>query len=351
MTMLVKAERLLALRNEHQRRSLMRKVNQVRDRLPSNVPFTTSTFCHRLWDRVFIDDKANVYTCCRHMPLPAFGNLYKHTLREAWNSRGAKFWRWMTARGALPCFDHCHLLSEEELAVEFEENIHTAEVPYENLRRVTMLFGELCNVACTMCDQNHRSKEWLTLDLVKHQIDWTDVHEIVIQGGEPLAIKECKKSYIYLTDELGKKVSFMTNGLLINDEWAERLAKHAPEVPISLNATTQQTYETIMVGAKWKKMRAAVERLRSAKERLDSPMKMRAHMTIVKENVHEIPDFVAFAEEIGFDTVDYGYDNVIPAFLEKNPDLFEDVKRRLPAALDGSGIEVDVKTLRGLALC
>jgi MoaA/NifB/PqqE/SkfB family radical SAM enzyme len=143
----------------------------------------------------------------------------------------------------------------------------------------------------------------------------------------------------------------MTNGLLINEEWAERLAKHAPEVPVSLNATTQQTYETIMVGAKYKKMRAAIEHLRSAKVRLDSPLQMRAHMTIVKENIREIPDFIGFARDLGFDSVDYGFDNVVPSHLERNPELFRDVQRRLPEALHDPGIEVDVKTLKGLALC
>jgi MoaA/NifB/PqqE/SkfB family radical SAM enzyme len=257
----------------------------------------------------------------------------------------------MSARGGLPCFDHCHLLSEQELAVPFEHDVHTAEVPYESLRRVTMLFGELCNVACTMCDQDHLSKVSLSLDLLRTRIEWHAIEEITIQGGEPLAIKECKEAYIYLTEQLGKRVSFMTNGLLINDEWAERLARHAPEVPISLNATQQTTYETIMVGAKWSRMLAAVGRLRAAKERLASPMRMRAHMTIVRQNVHEIPDFIAFAAELGFDVVDYGCDNLVPAYLNANRELVADVKRRLPDALASSRIEVDRKGLIGLGLC
>ena len=348
--MLVKAERLFALRNDVQRRSLARKLNQVRERLPAHVPFTSQTFCHRLWSRVFVDDKANVYACCRHMPMPAFGNLYKNPLREIWNGRGARSWRWMTARGALPCYDHCHLLSQDELAIGFDENLHGSTVPYERLERITLLFGELCNVACTMCNQDHRSKIMLSLDLLKHQIDWTHVEGITIQGGEPLAMKECKKSYIYLTEELGKKVSFMTNGLLINDEWAERMAKGSPEVPISLNATRQETYETIMVGAKWKKMLAAVERLRSARDRLNSPMRMRAHFTIVKENVPEIPDFIGFARDLGFDEVDYGCDNVVPAWLEQNPELVDDIKRRLPRALENPGIDVNTRILQGMQL-
>lgn len=349
--MLIRPERLLALRHKPDAQSLVRALHQVRDRLPAQLPFTSNTFCHRLWDRVFIDQHANVYTCCRHMPMPAFGNLRNDTLRTCWNSRSARSWRWLTARGALPCFDHCHLLSEQELAVQLDDDVHTAEVPYERLRRITLLFGELCNVACTMCDQDHLSKVSLRLDTLRSQIEWEPIEEIVIQGGEPLAIKECKRTYIYLTEELGKRVSFMTNGLLITDEWAERLALHAPEVPISLNATQQGTYEAIMVGAKWSRMLAAVARLRAAKERLASPMRMRAHMTIVRQNVREIPDFIAFAEGLGFDRVDYGCDNLVPAYLNETPALVADVKQRLPAALAGSKIEVDRKALVGLGLC
>jgi sulfatase maturation enzyme AslB (radical SAM superfamily) len=349
--MLIKADRLLALRNQKQAQSLVRAVNHARKRLPTQLPFSSNTFCHRLWDRVFIDQHASVYTCCRHMPLPSFGNLNKSTLRSCWNSLSARAWRWSTARGGLPCFDHCHLLSREELAVQYDEAVHTAEVPYEQLRRVTMLFGELCNVACTMCDQDHLSKVSLSLDLLQRQVEWDSIDEVVLQGGEPLAMKECKSTYIYLTEQLGKKVNFMTNGLLINDEWAERLAKHASEVPISLNAVQQSTYEGIMVGAKWPRMLAAVERLRAAKERLGSPMRMRAHMTIVRENIREIPDFVPFAKQLGFDRVDYGCDNLVPSYLTKHPELFDDVKARLPAALATSGVEIDTKMLESLGLC
>ena len=43
----------------------------------------------------------------------------------------------------------------------------------------------------------------LDVELLKRNIDWTHIDDIELQGGEPLAMKNAKEIYVWLTEEKG----------------------------------------------------------------------------------------------------------------------------------------------------
>ena len=53
------------------------------------------------------------------------------------------------------------------------------------------------------------------------------------------------------------------------------------------------------------------------------------HMTIVVENVHEIPDFIRKRDEFGFEHINFGYDKKVPPYLADNPELKDELIRTI----------------------
>jgi len=152
----------------------------LKQRIP-RTPFCQSTFCIRLWKEAFITDDGDVYPCCHKLPWKV-GNLYKDSLEEIWNDGPLKLVRYLSRHRGLYCYERCTLLDEMErqaVCTEAEKGL----IEYGQLRRIKILFGQLCNISCIMCDQNHRSKKQLSVELLREKINWTNIEDIEFQGG------------------------------------------------------------------------------------------------------------------------------------------------------------------------
>jgi MoaA/NifB/PqqE/SkfB family radical SAM enzyme len=326
----------------------LQQLEILKQRIP-RAPFQKGTFCVRLWQEAFITDDADVYPCCHKLPWK-LGNLHDANLEELWNGTRIKGARHMSLHRSLYCHERCTLLDEAERAVQpTEEDKGFAQ--YRRLRRVKILFGELCNIACIMCDQDHRSKKQLSVDLLREKIDWTHIEEIEFQGGEPLAMKNAKEAYRWLTEEMGKKVNFLTNGTLITDEWAERIVKGSTWLYFSINGATTETFEKVNYGGKLDKITRNLGRVLEARERLGSDIDLVGHYTMVKENVAEVDQFPALAAKMGFDRVEFGFDmSAIPKFLKDNPDERERLRRRFAELMADPPIAIRPHRLKYLGL-
>lgn len=328
---------------------LRRRFEKVKRSVPSHLPLTVPTFCPRMWGEAFINDHGDVYYCCHKSPY-GLGNLHDAPLSELWNSARSKQMRTMSLTRTLLCYDRCRLLSEEEKETRPQkgDGIH---VPYENLSRLKILMGELCNIQCIMCDQDHRSKKALSLEMLQTRIDWTHIDDIEFQGGEPMAIKSAKESYIWLTEEMGKKVNFLTNGTLMPEEWADRISRGSDWIYFSINGATEQTFEHVNDGAKLDKLRKHATRLLEARAKNSSSMELRAHFTMVPENIAEADRFPALAKEMGFDCAEYGYDlGSIPLWLESHPEERDRLKKSFGEILQNPPVPVNAKRLKMLGL-
>jgi radical SAM protein with 4Fe4S-binding SPASM domain len=304
------------------------------------------TYCPLLWSEAFIDPKGDVYSCCHRKPA-VLGNIHTQKLEDICNGPAIREMRQKSLDGELECFERCSLIDKKA-----KRNVPAdTTFKYAGMRKLKIEFGELCNISCVMCWQDHKSKAHVDYEKMVEHVDLKPFKTINIQGGEPLAIAAAKKYYDYVASE-NKQPLLMTNGLLITDEWAEKIARHSAYIYISLNAATASTHETVNRGSKWDVVLKNIQKLRTARERLGTDLKILGHMTIIIENIHEVPLFIRDFLKFGVDTIDFGFDSRVPAYINENPFLRVTLKKDIYRALKGvQDISVvDLKRIRMLGL-
>jgi radical SAM protein with 4Fe4S-binding SPASM domain len=226
------------------------------------------TYCSDLWDGFALDKKGYVYNCCHLKPF-RIGNISDTKLEDLVNTSEMKEYRRRSLNGELACFHGCNLVRKSVSPEEFNTD---TEVDYDDLRRIHISFGEACNIRCIMCKHPERhAKDGIILDsaVVKKNVDISPFEEILVQGGEPLVIKSCLEYMEYL-ERMEKEFILLTNGLLIDNEMAQKLARNAKIVSISINAATKKTHETVNVGSDFDRVLHNIERLRTARKQVGS---------------------------------------------------------------------------------
>ena len=304
-----------------------------------------NTYCSYLWDYATIWENGDVTTCC-HYGGGTIGNIYKNNLSEIWNkSAKLKITRWLSRKGYLPCFDGCTILSLKEKK-RIAQGYLRYQNPPEYPTTVHIQHGTLCNFNCIMCRQDHKSTVILDNEVLKTNIDWPSVKRPIVQGGETLAIKSAKDFYIWLTELMGKKVLMLTNGLLINDEWANRLVLNSDVIYISVNAATEKTFQSVTGSSDFTKVIANIEKLINVKKKHKSDVTINFHFTIVPENIHEVAEAIVLADRIGCDCINYGFDRSIPAFLGKNKDIYVKIKDDIRTLLNSRALRIKIEANR-----
>jgi hypothetical protein len=73
-------------------------------------------------------------------------------------------------------------------------------------------------------------------------------------------------------------------------------------------------------------------------------------MTIVQENIHEIPQFIRKRAEFGFEYINFGYDLGIVQWLADNPGIKTELATAVQAAFVEAAVWVEPSGLRRLGL-
>jgi MoaA/NifB/PqqE/SkfB family radical SAM enzyme len=305
------------------------------------------TLCPRLWDEIFIDSKGDVFSCCHKKHRPA-GNISKGHLRDICNGRVMRGLRKESLSGRLACYKGCTLLRKEK---DIDGEAKGTQVDYRGLKRLKIAFGDACNIHCLMCRRTPGAALSLDFEALKEKIDLSPFESIELQGGEPLFIESARRFFDHASS-LGKKVSFLTNGTLIDDVWARKIAAHSLFVNFSLNAASKTTHELVNRGSRWETVLANVAKVRAAREASGNPLMIIGHMTIVMENLEEIPLFITSCRGLGFDRINFGYDRRVPLYLKLHPFKAESLASRISEAMEGCAEQgrVDVFRLRLLGL-
>jgi len=201
-----------------------------------------------------------------------------------------------------------------------------------------------------MCWQDHRKRLTLDHNVAISNVDLAPVRTVKLQGGEPLAIKSLRRYFDHVTS-LGHRVSLITNGTLINDEWAEKIANHSDFIEISINAASKNVHERVNLGSNWERVLKGIARLKDARARHSSKLRIYGHMTLVADNLHEIAAFIKTGQSLGFDELRFGYDKQVPTMLAKNEVLRDRLRQEVTQAARGfSKRYVDDSRLRQLGL-
>lgn len=310
-------------------------------------PEKKETYCPLLWGEVYIDPKGDVFACCHKKPA-VLGNIHHEKLENICNNSIIRELRQKSLNGQLECFERCTIIDKEK---ERNAPRKTTFDYRSDPKKLKIEFGELCNIGCIMCWQDHKSKTVLNHKKVIENVDLTPFESVDIQGGEPLAIADAKAYYEYVASQ-GKHPFLMTNGLLINDQWAEKIVLSSAFIHVSINAATAKTHEIVNKGSKWDVVLRNIQRLKASRQRHKTDFKIIGHMTIVIENIHEISLFIENFPQFGFDRIDFGYDTKVVGHLRANPFLRIALKRDIFKAcrsLKDASL-VDLKRLKMLQL-
>ena len=278
------------------------------------------TFCPFLWNSVYIDFRGDVYNCCQMVQ--KIGNIYTHHLRESINSKEQLRLRECSQSGRLKCAKGCSIIADE-----YKKERSDLHIGYHELERLKFHISEFCNIGCIMCTQEHANREVLDIEKACEHIDVAPFSEIAIEGGEPLAIEATRHLFRHMVNQ-GKQVNILTNGLLIDSQWASRIARHSEYIYISVNAATKATHEKVNRGSSFNQVMENIGLLRRQRDKSGSNLRIRGHMTIVPQNLHEIPSFIHRFKELGFDTIDFGFDGSITHLLDTKPRIRKVISER-----------------------
>jgi len=110
---------------------------------------------------------------------------------------------------------------------------------------------------------------------------------------------------VRIAREAGCSVGTTTNGTLITEEVARRLAEELDVVGISVDGVTAAIYESIRQGAKFNQVIKGVRQLAAAKREMRNDGYPLVSLLFLKNrrNIHELPDMVDLAAELGADEV------------------------------------------------
>jgi len=155
-----------------------------------------------------------------------------------------------------------------------------------------------CNLGCLhCCEEAGRSMpDEMTkneaLDFCKQVVE-LDIPYMAISGGEPLTCPHLFDVCRFIRDN-NISLKIETNGELIDDEFARRLAElKLRSVQVSLDGATPETHEKLRVGGDWKKAVAACKYL------VQHGVNTEIVFVPTKFNIHEISDVIDLAYSMG----------------------------------------------------
>src|ERR1039458_694531 len=117
-------------------------------------------------------------------------------------------------------------------------------------------FGELCNIQCIMCPQDHLSPVGISpesIERVKEAIP--SIANMTLTGGEPTAFKQCWEiiEHFNLYASKQARIGILTNLKSVSKQRVERYFNNINYLGLGINvdAAKKATYEHIRRGANW----------------------------------------------------------------------------------------------------
>lgn len=221
-----------------------------------------------------------------------------------------------------------------------------------NPSKVTFQTTDVCNLDCPHCQIPRAAKlaamhPALLDDLRRHLLpDLIELHPTNL--GEPFAWPHFRELCADLAAH-GVLLDLTTNGTLLTADRAEWLAPIARDIKVSFDGATAPTFERLRRGASFERVcanvRGLVDRLRRVRVR--RPI-VALQMTLMRDNVDELPALVRLAHDLGADRVKaYHLFSFRPELDEQSlmPHLEHYERDILPAALalgESLGVELQL---------
>jgi len=169
-----------------------------------------------------------------------------------------------------------------------------------------------CNLNCIMCGGRKSASRQMVMDLEIFKKRMLPVFHTVedFQFGcrnEALMTPYYAEAIRLIQPFLrsGVKGKTVTNGTLLSESKIAAIIDSDifHRVSISVDAVSENLFEHIRRGAKFKRVMKNVEGLVRYRNRQKSSTEIEFIFTIMKENIHELPDLIILAKELGVDRV------------------------------------------------
>jgi MoaA/NifB/PqqE/SkfB family radical SAM enzyme len=177
------------------------------------------------------------------------------------------------------------------------------QAPGGLLRSLKVKLISTCNLRCTMCRYWRIPRRALALDVVRAVLEDAAAlgcRKVHLSGGEVTLYPELPSVIAHATTR-GLRVNLTTNGVLLDRgrarQWIDA-GLHA--VSVSLDGATAATHDAIrgVVGA-FDQTIKGVRNLMREILRQGSRLRLRINCVVQRRNLHELPDLVRLAVELG----------------------------------------------------
>ena len=264
---------------------------------------------HPLYEAEIAED-GQVYLCCSAIMPFSVGSLQSDSFKNIWNSPRARLMRLTAINGtAIFCSpERCGWLRFCNEAFPVVQK-QTSDDPLI----MNIAVDATCNLSCASCRTGYICAD---PGSVQEKCDWLkclrgsfyrNVRDIYVAGNG-----ECMVSTVYqfyLVEELPKYFSgnlhLITNGQVWNQFLIETILDHyCPEVLVSVDAWSRETYETLRRGGKHKTL------MENLGKYLNLRKNSRISTVIVRfvvqhANYREIPLFIDHMRQLGVDRMEF----------------------------------------------
>lgn len=197
-----------------------------------------------------------------------------------------------------------------------EEEIAQKKIKLESLPiRLGVTLTTRCNLQCVMCEV--RKVSWdipkKTIDEILEYLPYLEY--IMWLGGEVFYSNHFEELFEKAAANPYLQQAIFTNGILINEKWAEKLAKSNVVLNYSIDGFSKNTYELIRKGAKFEELLKSIELINKYDTHEEKKTNCKKfikgiNFTVMESNYHEVGIAVDFAKKYEFDLLTINFMHV-----------------------------------------
>ncbi|MBN2407703.1 MAG: radical SAM protein [Elusimicrobia bacterium] len=176
-----------------------------------------------------------------------------------------------------------------------------------------------CNLRCRMCGV-WDNQEWDIPDRAVSEIAGLipGLGQITWTGGEVFLSRHFRQLFESARRNPVLKQTVLTNGLMIDEYWAEQLTLSGATIAFSIDGVTEKTYESIRTGARFAGVLEAIDLVNRFRNR--HPAETQLSFVLQESNYRELDRVLPFADEHGFSTV--ALLNMMHPCITCDPEIF-----------------------------
>lgn len=169
-------------------------------------------------------------------------------------------------------------------------------------RMLMVVLTTRCNVECVMCSRSKllgpdKTFAFDTIKQVKQLFPYLEA--IDWQGGEVFLVDYFKDLFLEASAYPNIDQSIITNGLLINKEWAEIFANSRVNLTFSIDAVTKHKYESIRKGASFERLIESLEIINEMNKECGNSIQLHINAVVMRSNYKELHLFPDFCQRYG----------------------------------------------------